>query len=129
MKTKILVVVALFFTMLMTSGSQDNNKLIIGKWCNPYTYKSSGDIKGFHFMKGGKCEAINIPSLDLKTWEIVNGKLIIKGFDIAKDGTRTEYMTEERIEELTKDELLLVAQEKGPKIAFKYVRVKSLKKK
>lgn len=129
MKSKILGVIALFFTMFMTSGSTDNNKLLIGKWCNPYTYESSGEIKGFNFKKGGKCEAINIPSLELKTWEIVNGKLIITGFDVAEDGTKSEYRTEERIDKLTEDELLLVTQEENPKLVFKYVRVDNLKKK
>ena len=24
-------------------------KKIIGEWCNPYTYESTGELKGFHF--------------------------------------------------------------------------------
>ena len=57
-------------------------KKIIGEWCNPYTYESTGELKGFHFKKGGVCEAINIPSLDLKTWSIQEGYLLIKGFSL-----------------------------------------------
>lgn len=127
MKTKILVSIAMLFTLLMTSSTQDNNKLILGKWCNPYTYESTGEIKGFNFKKGGKCEAINVPVLDLKNWEIKDGKLIITGFRIGKDGTKAEYRTEERIEKLTKDELLVVAQEEDPHVAFRYVRVENVK--
>lgn len=123
------MVVALFFAMFATSGTTDQNKLITGKWCNPYTYESSGEIKGFNFKKSGKCEAINMPSLELKTWEIVNGKLIIKGFEIAEDGVKKEYKTEERIDVLTEDKLLLVTQEANPKLVFRYIRVDKLKKK
>ena len=52
---------------------KEMEKKIIGEWCNPYTYESTGELKGFSFKKGGVCEAINIPSLDLKTWSIQNG--------------------------------------------------------
>lgn len=127
MKTKFLVALALIFSVFMTSSSELNPKLLIGKWCNPYTYKSSGEIKGFEFKKGGKCNAINIPSLDLKAWEIKDGKLIITGFEIAEDGTRTEYRTAERIETLTEDQLVVVSSEGTPKLAFRYVKVDKIK--
>lgn len=128
MKTKLLVTLALFFAFFTTSSTPDYNKLIIGKWCNPYTYESSGEIKGFNFKKGGKCESINIPTLDLKTWEIVDGKLVITGFYIDENGTRSDYRTEERIETLTKNELVVIAKEKNPKLVFRYVPVKGVKK-
>lgn len=127
MKTKFLVAIALIFSIFMTSSSELNPKLLIGKWCNPYTYQSSGEMKGFEFKKGGKCNAINIPSLDLKTWEIKDGKLIITGFDIAEDGTRSEYRTAERIETLTEDQLVVVSSEGNPKLAFRYIRDSKLK--
>lgn len=127
MKTKFLVAIALFFTVFMTSSSELNPKLLIGKWCNPYTYQSSGEIKGFNFKKGGKCEVINVPSLDLKNWEIKDGQLIITGFSIAKDGSKSEYRTSERIESLTENELVVVANESDPKLVFRYVRVSKVK--
>lgn len=127
MKTKFLVVIALLFTVFMTSSSELNPKLLIGKWCNPYTYQSSGEIKGFNFKKGGKCEAINVPSLELKNWEIKNGKLIITGFRIDEDGTKSEYRSEERIETLTENELIVVNQEENPKLVFYYVPVSKVK--
>ena len=51
-------------------GQTKAEKQIIGKWCNPYTYQSTGELKGFEFKKGGKCSAINIPVYDLRTWKI-----------------------------------------------------------
>lgn len=129
MKTKFLVALALLFTIFTTSSSEPDYKLLIGKWCNPYTYESTGEIKGFHFKKGGKCEAIGIPSYDLKKWEIKNGKLYVTGFEIQDDGTRTDYRTVERIGTLTKGELLLVVSDGPPQVAFKYVRVDDIKKK
>lgn len=127
MKTKFLVAIALIFSVFMTSSSELNPKLLIGKWCNPYTYQSSGEMKGFEFKKGGKCNAINIPSLDLKTWEIKDGKLIITGFDIAEDGTRSEYRTVEKIELLTNTELLVAPVGMVPQSKFRYVKVGKLK--
>ncbi|MEG0499500.1 MAG: lipocalin family protein [Rikenellaceae bacterium] len=130
MKTKLSVTLALalFFAFFLTSSTPDYNKQLVGKWCNPYTYESSGEIKGFHFKKGGKCESINIPTLDLKTWEVTDGKLIITGFYIDENGVRSEYRTEERIENITKDELIVIAKEKDPKLVFRYVPVKKVKK-
>ena len=128
MKTKLLLVVALLFSIFTTSETlaQDNNKLIRGKW---YPSRSeSGEKKGFNFKKGGKCKAINIPSLDLKNWEIKDGVLITTGFEIAEDGTRSEYRDEEKIEKLTKNEFVVVAREACPKLVFRYVRISELKK-
>lgn len=121
MKAKLLVLVAIV-CCAFTTADKDLSKQIIGKWCNPYTYQSSGEIKGFNFKKGGKCEAINVPSLDLKNWKIENGKLIITGFSIEADGSRSEYRSEERISELSCDSLLVVSQEENPRLEFLYVR-------
>lgn len=128
MKTRILILVAIVFCALTTSSKTDFNKEIIGEWCNPYTYQSSGEIKGFNFKKGGKCEAINVPSLDLKKWEIVNGKLVISGFRIDENGAKSEYRTEERIAQLSNDSLLVVTQEENPRLEFLYVRIPVAKK-
>lgn len=50
-------------------------------------------MKGFNFKKGGVCESINIPSLELKSWEIKDGYLIVKGLEVTEDGNKTEYAT------------------------------------
>ena len=111
------------------SGPQkEMEKTIVGEWCNPYTYQSTGELKGFHFKKGGDCEAINIPSLELKSWEIKDGYLIVKGQEVAEDGTKEVYETKERIGLLTRDSLSLVVQEANPRLAFLYINAKKLKK-
>ena len=70
MKKLLITAMALSCFAFSSYGQDKVEKKIIGKWCNPYTYKSTGELKGFEFKKGGKCSAINIPSLDLKTWKI-----------------------------------------------------------
>ena len=107
---------------------KEMEKTIGGEWCNPYTYQSTGELKGFHFKKGGDCEAINIPSLELKSWEIKDGYLIVKGQEVAEDGTKEVYETKERIGLLTRDSLSLVVQEANPRLAFLYINAKKLKK-
>ena len=107
---------------------KEMEKTIVGEWCNPYTYQSTGELKGFHFKKGGDCEAINIPSLELKSWEITDGYLIVKGQEVAEDGTKEVYETKERIGLLTRDSLSLVVQEANPRLAFLYINAKKLKK-
>ena len=104
------------------------DKQIIGKWCNPYTYQSTGELKGFHFQKGGKCSAINIPSLDLKTWKIEDGYLVIEGYSIEEGGKKEVYETHERIDKLTSDTLEVISQEANPRLAFLYLNTKSIKK-
>ena len=105
---------------------KEMEKTIVGEWCNPYTYQSTGELKGFHFKKGGDCEAINIPSLELKSWEIKDGYLIVKGQEVAEDGTKEVYETKERIGLLTRDSLSLVVQEANPRLAFLYINAKKL---
>ena len=107
---------------------KEMEKTIVGEWCNPYTYQSTGKLKGFDFKKGGDCEAINIPSLELKSWEIKDGYLIVKGQEVAEDGTKEVYETKERIGLLTRDSLSLVVQEANPRLAFLYINAKKLKK-
>lgn len=107
---------------------KEMEKTIVGEWCNPYTYQSTGELKGFHFKKGGDCEAINIPSLELKSWEIKDGYLIVKGQEVAENGTKEVYETKERIGLLTRDSLSLVVQEANPRLAFLYINAKKLKK-
>ena len=106
---------------------QEMEKKIIGEWCNPYTYESTGELKGFHFKKGGVCEAINIPSLDLKTWSIQNGYLLIKGFSLEKDGKKEVYETKEKIDLLNADTLSVVAREANPRLVFLYLNTKIIK--
>ncbi|HJF69772.1 MAG TPA: lipocalin family protein [Butyricimonas virosa] len=102
-------------------------KKIIGEWCNPYTYESTGELKGFHFKKGGVCEAINIPSLDLKTWSIQEGYLLIKGFSLEEDGKKEVYETKEKIDLLNADTLSVVAREANPRLVFLYLNAKIIK--
>ena len=106
---------------------KEMEKKIIGEWCNPYTYESTGELKGFHFKKGGVCEAINIPSLDLKTWSIQNGYLLIKGFSLEKDGKKEVYETKEKIDLLNADTLSVVAREANPRLVFLYLNPKIIK--
>ena len=106
---------------------KEMEKKIIGEWCNPYTYESTGELKGFHFKKGGVCEAINIPSLDLKTWSIQEGYLLIKGFSLEEDGKKEVYETKEKIDLLNADTLSVVAREANPRLVFLYLNAKIIK--
>ena len=106
---------------------KEMEKKIIGEWCNPHTYESTGELKGFSFKKGGVCEAINIPSLDLKTWSIQNGYLLIKGFSLEKDGKKEVYETKEKIDLLNADTLSVVAREANPRLVFLYLNAKIIK--
>lgn len=111
----------------VSDPQKEMEKKIIGEWCNPYTYESTGELKGFHFKKGGVCEAINIPSLDLKTWSIQNGYLLIKGFSLEKDGKKEVYETKEKIDLLNADTLSVVAREANPRLVFLYLNTKIIK--
>ena len=106
---------------------KEMEKKIIGEWCNPYTYESTGELKGFHFKKGGVCEAINIPTLDLKTWNIEEGYLFIKGFSLKGNGEKEVYETKEKIALLTTDSLCLLARESNPRLLFLYLNTKIIK--
>lgn len=127
---KLLIAIAALSCFACAGRAQDKaEKQIIGKWCNPYTYQSTGELKGFEFKKGGKCSAVNIPSLDLKTWRIdKDGYLIIEGFSKDEGGKTETYKTRERIGYLTPDTLELITQEANPRLAFLYLNTKSIKK-
>ena len=112
---KLLMTVMVLSCFAFSSYGQKVEKQIIGKWCNPYTYESTGELKGFEFKKGGKCSAINVPSLDLRTWKIDNGYLIIEGFSKEDNGKVEVYKTRERIGYVTSDSLELVVQEEQPR--------------
>lgn len=120
----------LFVSMFTGCGeTTDPQKLIIGEWINPYTYESSGEFKGFKFEKGGKCSAINIPSLELDSWEIKDNLLIIKGLDIDEaTGTKSEYKSSEPIDLLNADTLRVIATE-NPRSWFVYINKKNYNKK
>ena len=129
MKRLLITAMTLFCFAFSSYGQGKVEKQIIGKWCNPYTYKSTGEFKGFEFKKGGKCSAVNIPSLDLKTWKIdKEGYLIIEGFSKEDNGKTEVYKTRERIGKLTTDSLELVTQDGPPRLAFLYLNTKSIKK-
>ena len=129
MKKLLITAMAMSCFAFSSYGQDKVEKQIIGKWCNPYTYKSTGELKGFEFKKGGKCSAINIPSLDLKTWKIdKDGYLIIEGFSKEDNGKVEVYKTRERIGLLSPDSLQLVTQEANPRLAFLYLNTKSIKK-
>ena len=127
MKKLLITAMALSCFAFSSYGQDKVEKQIIGKWCNPYTYESTGELKGFHFKKGGVCEAINIPSLDLKTWSIQDGYLLIKGFSLEEDGKKEVYETKEKIDLLSPDTLSLVARESNPRLIFLYLNTKIIK--
>ena len=129
MKKLLMTVMALSCFAFSSYGQKKVEKQIICKWCNSYTYESTGELKGFEFKKGGKCSAINVPSLDLRTWKIdEDGYLIIEGFSKEDDGKIEVYKTRERIGYVTSDSLELVVQEAQPRLAFLYLNTKSIKK-
>lgn len=127
MKNLIYIGLTLLFVACATDPQKELEKKLIGEWCNPYTYQSTGELKGFNFKKGGVCEGINIPTLDLKTWEIKDGYLIIKGESIEEDGSREVYETKEKIDLLNADSLSLLVTAGPPRIAFLYLNTKVIK--
>lgn len=129
MKNKWMILMVVLMISALGTYGQELEKKIIGKWCNPYTYQSTGELKGFEFKKGGKCEAINISTLELESWKIKDGKLIIKGKEIQEDGKKVPYETEERISLLNRDTLSLVAQEENPRLEFIYINTKVIDEK
>ena len=130
MKNVIISTISLILICLCTNGFADDlKKKIVGKWYNPYTYESTGEKKGFQFKKNGSCKALGVKGLDLKTWEIKDGYLIIKGLDKIEDSNKWgEYETSEYIEQVNNDTLYLIAEPKL-KIGFLYLSPKALKEK
>ena len=61
---KLLTVIMALACFALTSYAQKNvEKQLIGKWCNPYTYQSTGELKGFHVLrsKDGTLIAEHLP--------------------------------------------------------------------
>ena len=127
MKKLMYAALGMFLCACSTDPQKEMEKMIVGEWCNPYTYESTGELKGFNYKKGGVCEAINIPSLKLESWEIKDGYLITRGTSIEVDGTEEAYETKEKIGMLTADTLELVVQEGSPRLAFIYLNTKVIK--
>ena len=44
---KLLITAMALSCFALSYGQKKVEKQIIGKWCNPYTYKSTGELKGF----------------------------------------------------------------------------------
>ena len=101
---KLLITAMALSCFALSYGQKKVEKQIIGKWCNPYTYKSTGELKGFEFKKGGKCSASK-----------------------EDDGKVEVYKTRERIGYLTSDSLQLIVNEGTPRLAFLYLNTKSIK--
>lgn len=125
-----LMALAGLLCMYTNGWADDLRKKVVGKWYNPYTYESTGEMKGFHFKKNGKCKALGVKTLDLKTWEIKDGYLLIKGYYLTEDTNEwKDYETSERIEKVNADSLYVIAAEKPFKLGFLYLNPKTLKKK
>ena len=117
----------LLISMALGSHAETPEKKIIGKWYNPHTYRMSGELKGFQFKKNGKCKALGIKTLDLRTWKIKDGNLIIEGDRLPKEAgeVRSEYRTVEKIDILRNDSLrVLVAP--PARLGFLYVKKNKL---
>lgn len=117
----------LLISMALGSHAETPEKKIIGKWYNPHTYRMSGELKGFQFKKNGKCKALGIKTLDLRTWKIKDGNLIIEGDRLPKEAgeVRREYRTVEKIDILRNDSLrVLVAP--PARLGFLYVKKNKL---
>ena len=49
---KLLCISLILFAFACTSDPQkEMEKAIVGEWCNPYTYQSTGELKGFNFKR------------------------------------------------------------------------------
>ncbi len=117
----------LLISMALGSHAETPEKKIIGKWYNPHTYRMSGELKGFQFKKNGKCKALGIKTLYLRTWKIKDGNLIIEGDRLPKEAgeVRSEYRTVEKIDILRNDSLrVLVAP--PARLGFLYVKKNKL---
>lgn len=130
MKNLLFVIIALLGMFLGGCNSSKEKSIeekLVGQWCNPFTYQSTGELKGFDLKKGGKCAAINIPSLKLKSWKVdEQGYLIIEGMDQEEDGSWNEYNRREYIALLNSDSLRLVVNEEL-KLGFLYLNTKVIK--
>ena len=69
MKKLLMTVMALSCFAFSSYGQKKVEKQIIGKWCNPYTYQSTGELKGFEF----------------KRWEMLCRQYSLFGFEDLED--------------------------------------------
>lgn len=131
MKTMIKLFLVIILICLYTNGFADDlKKKIVGKWYSPYNYEELGERVGFHFKKNGTCESTNTEILDLKKWDLKDGMLIIEGLcKDEKTGKWEKYRTEEELEKINRDTLLVVASREPVVIKFLYLSPKALKKK
>ena len=51
MKKLLYVALTLFCFACASDPQKEMEKAIVGEWCNPYTYESTGELKGFNFKK------------------------------------------------------------------------------
>mgnify|MGYP004666368619 CR=1 FL=1 len=114
MKKIITLAMSLVFVCLCVNGFADDlKKKIVGKWYSPYYYQNLGQKIGLHFKKDGSCEAINpTAELDLKSWKVENGVLIVEG--LIKDsasGKWDVYKTVEKIQKVNSDSLVVVSKD------------------
>ena len=131
MKVTIKLFLAITLICLCTNGFADDlKKKIVGKWYSPYNYEELGEKVGFHFKKNGTCESTNKEVLDLRKWDLKDGKLIIEGLcKDEKTGRWEEYRTEEELEKVNNDTFLVVASREPVLIKFLYLSRKALKEK
>ncbi len=66
---KLLMTVMALSCFAFSSYGQKKVETDYRKMVQSLYIQSTGELKGFEFKKGGKCSAVNIPSLDLKTLE------------------------------------------------------------
>ena len=123
----------LFLGLMMASCNNTSlneaEKQLVGQWFNPYTYESTGELKGFDFKKDGTCEMVGVPSIKLDTWKVQGDTLIVQGKELDKDGsTWSDYYTAERIDYMNNDSLRVVAQERPFKLTFLYMKLDCIKK-
>lgn len=131
MKNLIALTVFVALLSICTNGFADDlRKKIVGKWYNPYTYESTGEIKGFHFKKNGRCKAF-VKTLDLKKWYVKDSCLVIEGFYQDKEtGKWEEYKTSDYIRKVNSDSLyLLTDRDPSRAFGFLYLNFKTLEKK
>lgn len=124
------ILVILLISLCTNGFADDLKKKIVGKWYSPYNYEELGEKVGYHFRKNGTCESTNKAVLDLKRWDLKDGKLIIEGLcKDEKTGKWEEYRTEDELEKVNSDTLLVVASREPIVIKFLYLSPKALKEK
>ena len=84
---------------------KEMEKKIIGEWCNPYTYESTGELKGFSLEEDGKKEVYEtkekIDLLNADTLSVVareaNPRLVFLYLNakIIKERVRVDTMSHE----------------------------------